>query len=102
MPPDVVVDSRRRLHTRNLIVAGVAALALALSLMANNSGDVLRPYLFALALAICAKLCAEYFLALPMRLLVVQLQPEERAARGRVLVAMLLLATWLLYGIHAW
>lgn len=82
--PEEVRLTRQRLRWRNISLLAFAAFALAVAALNPFPGDPPRPYLVALGWAIWFKLLLEFVLRLPMRWLYVNLWPNQRLERRRV------------------
>jgi hypothetical protein len=77
--------TRQRLRWRNISLVVFVASAFAVAAFYPFPADPPRPYLVALGWAIWFKLLLEFVLGLPMRWLYVNLWPNQRSERSRVI-----------------
>lgn len=96
-PIQIGPDPARLIMVRNGIMALTFAIAFGVGFLVRADSDALQPGLFALGIAMCAKVIVEYLFGLPMRLMPVVAWPRDRPRRVRVLLAALVVMGWMIY-----
>lgn len=87
----------RLIRVRNGIVALTFVVVFGVGFLIRADSDALQPGLFALGIAMCAKVIVEYLFGLPMRLARVVAWPRDRPRRVRILLSALMVMAWMIY-----
>ena len=96
-PIQIGPNPARLVRVRNGIVALTFVVSFGVGFLIRADSDPLQPGLFAIGIALCAKVIVEYLFGLPMRLPPVIAWPRDRPRRVRVLLAAPVVMAWFIY-----